>query len=260
MAFEQASHAQPAHARIGTSGWVYPHWRHVFYPPDLPQKQWFVHYARYFDTVEINNTFYRLPSEATFDAWRQQAPAGFVYAVKASRYITHVRRLRECAEPVEHFLSRARRLGPHLGPILYQLPPRWKPNLERLAQFLTLLPPDLVHVFEFRDERWFIPEVFDLLREHRVGFCIFHMPDLETPLEVTSNVVYIRLHGAGALYMGSYPDEALRLWAERIQGWWASGLQVYVYFNNDAFGNAVRNALTLKEMLEDSRPAGQAIL
>ncbi len=261
MNYAESLRRRPPAPRVGTSGWVYPHWRGVFYPDDLPQKRWFVHYARYFDTVEINNTFYRLPSEATFDAWRERAPGPFVYAVKASRYITHVRRLRDCAEPLERFLSRARRLGPRLGPILYQLPPRWKPNLERLAAFLASLPPDLTHVFEFRDPRWFVPQVYDLLREHHVGFCIFHMPDLETPLVVTSNVVYIRLHGAGALYMGSYPDDVLRVWAERIQGWWASGLQVYVYFNNDAFGNAVRNALTLKEFLDAYRlSGGQAIL
>ncbi len=237
--------------RIGTSGWVYPHWREVFYPPNLPQKAWFAHYARYFDTVEINNTFYRLPAERTFDAWREQAPAGFVYAVKASRYITHVRRLRDCAEPLARFLDRARRLGPHLGPILYQLPPRWKPNIERLAQFVALLPSDLVHVFEFRDPRWFTSQVLDLLREHGMTFCIFHMPDLETPREVTSDTVYVRLHGAGDLYMGSYPDDILRKWAEQIRAWREVGHTVYVYFNNDAFGNAVRNALTLKRFLEE---------
>ncbi len=248
MAVGQQS-GQPINPRVGTSGWVYPHWRDVFYPIGLPQREWFAHYARHFDTVEINNTFYRLPAETTFDAWRDQAPVGFLYAVKASRYITHVRRLRDCAEPLERFLSRVRRLGPHLGPILYQLPPRWKPNLDRLARFLALLPPDLTHVVEFRDERWFIPEVFDLLRAHNVAFCIFHMPELETPLEVTADVVYVRFHGAGALYMGSYPDDVLRTWAARMREWVASGLQVYAYFNNDAFGNAVRNALTLKTFL-----------
>ncbi len=235
--------------RIGTSGWVYPHWREVFYPPDLPQSRWFAHYARYFDTVEVNNTFYRLPSEATFDAWREQAPEDFLYALKASRYITHVKRLRECREPLERFVSRARRLGPFLGPVLFQLPPRWKPNPERLAQFLSALPPDLTHVFEFRDPRWFTAEIFDLLRTHNVAFCIFHMPDLTTPLVVTSDVVYIRFHGMGALYMGSYPDNVLQEWVDHIRGWLHQGLHVYAYFNNDAFGNAVRNALTLKAML-----------
>lgn len=238
--------------RVGTSGWVYPHWRGVFYPPGLPQAEWFRYYARHFVTVEINNTFYRLPGEATFDRWREQAPAGFVYAVKANRYLTHVRRLRDCAAPLARFLDRARRLGDKLGPILYQLPPRWRPNLERLQGFLALLPQDLTHVMEFRDPRWFNPEVYALLREHNVGFCIYHMPDQESPLVVTGDVVYIRFHGAGALYAGSYPDETLRAWAERIRRWAEAGYQVYAYFNNDAFGHAVRNALTLNALLAQS--------
>ncbi len=238
--------------RVGTSGWVYPHWRGVFYPHDLPQREWFAYYARYFDTVEINNTFYRLPSEETFDMWRTQAPAGFVYAVKANRYITHIRRLRDCAEPLERFLARVRRLGTALGPILYQLPPRWKPNLDRLSSFLALLPTGLIHVMEFRDPRWFIPEVFDLLQKHGVGFCIYHMPEQETPLAVTADTVYIRFHGTGVLYGGSYPDENLLLWTRRIRAWIQQGYHVYVYFNNDAYGHAVRNALTLKNMLSNA--------
>lgn len=235
--------------RVGTSGWVYPHWRGVFYPADLPQSRWFEYYARHFDTVEINNTFYRLPGEHTFDRWRAQAPPGFLYAVKASRYITHVRRLRECAEPLARFLGRARRLGPALGPVLYQLPPRWRPNLPRLTAFVQMLPADLTHVLEFRDGRWFTSEVLDILRRHGVSFCIFHMGDAETPLAVTAATVYIRMHGAGERYGGCYDVEALRRWAERIRGWCAAGHDVYVYFNNDAFGHAVRNACTLKELL-----------
>jgi len=210
------------------------------------------YYARHFDTVEINNTFYRLPSEAAFDAWRQQAPPEFLYAIKASRYITHVRRLRNCAEPLKRLLTRAGRLGPHLGPVLYQMPPRWKPNLPRLAEFLLLLPSNRPQVFEFRDPRWFIPEVFALLRKHQAGFCIYHMPDQETPLEVTAATVYIRFHGAGALYAGSYPDDVLAQWAHRIRSWVSEGHEVYAYFNNDAFAHAVRNALTLKQMLRKS--------
>ncbi len=235
--------------RVGTSGWVYPHWRGVFYPDDLPQARWFQHYVQYFDTVEINNTFYRLPAENTFDHWREQAPPGFIYAVKASRYITHVRRLRECEEPLQKFLGRARRLAASLGPILYQLPPRWRPNVDRLAAFMELLPPDLTHVFEFRDARWFHQEVLQLLRDHGLSFCIYHMPGLDCPLEVTAPTIYVRMHGAGEVYGGCYDDATLRTWADRIRSWCRDGHDVYVYFNNDAFGNAVRNALTLKEML-----------
>ena len=154
-------------------------------------------------------------------------------------------------DPLRRFLDRVRRLESTLGPILYQLPPRWPPDLERLRAFLALLPDDLTHVVEFRDPRWFTPEVYALLREFNVAFCIFHKPDLVTPLEVTAATVYIRFHGAGALYAGSYPDAALREWAARIRAWVAEGLEVYAYFNNDAFGHAVRNALTLKRFLAE---------
>jgi uncharacterized protein YecE (DUF72 family) len=237
------------HSYMGTSGWVYPHWKGIFYPENLPQSQWFQHYARYFGTVEINSTFYRLPAETTFDRWRERAPPGFLYAVKASRYISHIKRLRECEEPLALFLGRARHLGATLGPILYQLPPRWRPNLPRLSAFVKLLPPDLAHVMEFRDPRWFDPQVLEVLRGCGVSFCIYHMPGIECPPEVTAAPIYIRMHGARALYGGSYDRETLRRWTERIRGWCQTGYNVYVYFNNDAFGHAVRNALTLKEML-----------
>jgi len=234
---------------IGTSGWVYPHWRGVFYPEDLPQARWFEHYARHFPTVEINYSFYRLPTEGSFDRWREQSPAGFVYAVKANRYLTHIKRLKDCQEPLERFLSRARRLGDKLGPILYQLPPRWKANPERLEEFAHLLPKDLIHVFEFRDERWFIEPVFQILQAHGLAFCIFDMPGLECPLRVTSDVVYIRFHGAGWLYAGRYSREMLATWAQRIAHFLSEGRRVYAYFNNDAFGHAVVNARELAGMI-----------
>ncbi len=145
--------------RIGTSGWVYKHWREVFYPPDLPARAWFTFYAREFHTVEINNSFYRLPSPEMFDAWRNQAPPGFLYAVKASRYITHMKKLKDPKEPLHEFITRAQHLGHTLGPILYQLPPHWRVNLERLEQFLALLPAGYRHVIEFRDASWLIEPV-----------------------------------------------------------------------------------------------------
>lgn len=235
--------------RVGTSGWVYPHWRGVFYPLQLPQRRWLGHYARHFDTVEINASFYRLPSEEAFDAWREQAPAGFLYAVKANRYLTHVKRLKEAAEPLGRFLARARRLGPHLGPVLWQLPPRWRPNLERLASFVALLPGDVTHVFEFRDPRWFVEPVRQVLERHRLTFCIFDMPGLECPAWITSQVVYLRFHGSGTLYGGRYGAQGLAPWVERIARWLDQGLTVFAYFNNDAFGNAVEDARTLREMV-----------
>jgi uncharacterized protein YecE (DUF72 family) len=238
--------------RIGTSGWVYSHWRGTFYPAGLRQAQWFDYYARYFDTVEINNTFYRLQAESVFDAWREQAPPGFLYAVKANRYITHMRRLIDAGEPLARFLERARRLGPALGPILYQLPPRWRANLPRLESFISLLPADLTQVFEFRDPTWFEPAVPDLLRTRGLSFCIFHMAGLETPLAVTGRTVYVRLHGPPG---GDYDRAGLGQWAQRVREWCGAGHDVYVYFNNDILGYAVRNALALKELLGENTSA-----
>src|SRR3954471_1533546 len=167
--------------RIACSGWNYRHWRERFYPKGLPQSRWFAFYAEQFDTVEINNSFYRLPKAETFDAWRAQAPPGFRYAVKANRFLTQAKKLKDCAEPLERFLTPTRRLGETLGPILYQLPPRFRVNPERLRDFIALLPRDLAHVFEFRDKSWLSEEILALLDEAGVSFCAHDMPGLETP-------------------------------------------------------------------------------
>ncbi|MCL4299620.1 MAG: DUF72 domain-containing protein [Anaerolineae bacterium] len=234
---------------IGTSGWVYPHWRGVFYPSDLPQSRWFDFYARHFTTVEINNSFYRLPAETTFDRWQAQAPPGFIYAVKANRFLTHLKRLKDVAEPLERFLSRARRLGHTLGPILWQLPPRWHADPVRLETFAALLPTDVTNVFEFRDPSWFVPAVREILERFRLGFCVFDMPNLPCPLWVTSAVVYLRFHGAETTYAGRYGRAGLEPWAERIRQWLAEGRTVFAYFNNDAFGHAVEDAQLLQELM-----------
>jgi uncharacterized protein YecE (DUF72 family) len=241
-----------ARYRIGTSGWAYPHWRGVFYPEDLPQGEWFTHYARHFDTVEINSTFYRLPEASTFDHWRQQAPEGFLYAVKANRYITHYKHLKDCAEPVARFLERARRLEDHLGPVLYQLPPHWGANPERLEAFAALLPRDLAHVFEFRNGGWFIEPVREILERHHLGFCIFDLPNASCPLWVTGQLAYVRFHGADRAYGGRYDHDELAAWARRIPDVLGQdrGL-VCVYFNNDAFGYAPENAKEFDEIVEE---------
>jgi uncharacterized protein YecE (DUF72 family) len=238
--------------RIGTSGWVYPDWRGVFYPSDLPQSGWYSFYAGAFDTVEINYSFYRLPSEETFDRWRAQAPEGFLYAVKANRYITHLKKLKDAAEPVARFLGRVRRLEQSLGPILWQLPPKWRANPERLERFATLLPPDLAHAFEFRDRRWFVEPVRRILEKHGLAFCIFDMPGLPCPTWVTSDAVYLRFHGCGEVYGGRYGRERLRPWAVRVRAWQREGRQVYVYFNNDAFGFAIEDARELNHLIEEN--------
>ena len=234
--------------RIGTSGWVYQHWRGIFYPDDLRQSDWFAYYARSFDTVEINNSFYRLPSVAAFTAWRQQAPSSFVYAVKASRFLTHMKKLRDPEEPLERFFERARCLGPTLGPVLYQLPPRWQVNLSRFETFLAALPHGYSHVVEFRDASWLIDPVFRLMERFGVAHCIHDMQPLKIPARVTAALVYLRLHGDPA-HGGDYQEPTLETWAQQIVDWCGQGLKVFVYFNNDIHGYALEDARTLRKML-----------
>ena len=234
---------------IGTSGWVYPHWRGVFYPHKLPTSRWLPFYAGHFRTVELNNPFYRLPSEKAFRDWQAAVPPGFHFAVKASRFITHMKKLQTPKDSLEQFLNRVRLLGDRLGPILYQLPPRWHCNLPRLRDFLALLPADLTHVFEFRDPTWMNEEVFAALEEHNAALCVISHPTMSCPVRATSDVVYIRMHGAQTLYASCYGEEELQWWAEEIREMLCKGYQVYVYFNNDAFGYAVQNARRLGELL-----------
>jgi uncharacterized protein YecE (DUF72 family) len=234
--------------RIGTSGWAYSHWRGLFYPPKLPRQEWFRFYAGRFATVEINSSFYRLPSETAFLNWQEQAPAGFLYAVKASRYITHLKKLKDPAHPLETFFAHAAHLGDALGPVLYQLPPHWRVNLPRLADFLALLPKDSRHVIEFRDPSWLIDEAFQLMERYRVSHCLHDMAPLEVPCRVTADPVYVRLHGDPA-HGGDYQPATLDIWARRIDDWQHQGLDVFIYFNNDINGYALANATMLKNLL-----------
>ncbi|MCK4362242.1 MAG: DUF72 domain-containing protein [Dehalococcoidia bacterium] len=235
---------------IGTSGWVYSHWRDVFYPPKLPQSKWLEFYTGHFSTVELNNSFYRLPSEQAFSNWRATSPEGFRYAVKVSRFITHIKRLKDVAEPAETFLQRARHLNEKLGPLLYQLPPNMHRNDERLESFLRLLPKGLRHVIEFRHQSWLDEGVFDILRRHEIGFCVFDMPGLPCPLLSTADFAYIRFHGSSGLYFSCYSNEELEDWARRISGLAKDLDTVYIYFNNDAEGFAIKNAQTMAERLQ----------
>lgn len=234
---------------IGTSGWVYPHWRGVFYPTELPQSKWLQHYTGLFPTVELNNSFYRLPSEQAFSNWRDSSPEGFRYAVKVSRFITHIKRLKDVNKPIETFVERARYLNDKLGPLLYQLPPNMHRNDERLVSFLTLLPKGLRHVIEFRHESWLDEAVFDMLRRYGIGFCIFDMPDLPCPSLATADFVYIRFHGSRGLYSSCYSDVELDEWARTISSLAKDSDTVYIYFNNDAEGYAINNAQTLTAKL-----------
>ncbi len=240
--------------RIGTSGWVYNHWRGVFYPKELPQTQWFYFYAREFDTVEINNSFYRLPSAEMFEAWRRQAPPDFLYAVKASRYLTHMKKLKDPEEPIQRFFGRADRLGNTLGPVLYQLPPRWKVNLPRFEHFLSVLPKGYQHVVEFRNASWLIDDVFRMMEQYHVAHCIHDMEPLQIPARVTAPPAYVRFHG-DSKHSGNYDEKTLATWARRIADWKAQKLPVFAYFNNDVGGYAVKNARTLKDLVTNARIA-----
>ena len=236
---------------IGTSGWHYKHWLGgVFYPPDMPPGQMFQFYTKHFDTVEINNSFYHLPLASTFDNWRDSSPARFQFAVKGSRFITHMKKLKDPKPSSEKFFLAADRLGKKLGPILFQLPPRWKVNVERLSEFLEAVPGKHKYVIEFRDETWLVPEVYKVLRRHRAAFCIHDFADMKIPNEITTSFTYIRFHGpTSAKYFGSYSTEQLKTWAERIKEWSQSLSAVYIYFNNDPGGEAVKNAKELKHLI-----------
>jgi uncharacterized protein YecE (DUF72 family) len=242
--------AEPGRARVGCSGWQYKHWRGNFYPEGLPQTRWFQRYASVFDTVEINNSFYRLPEESTFASWRENAPRGFLFAVKASRFLTHMKKLKDPEEPVERFFSRATALRRRLGPVLYQLPPGWKLDRPRLEHFLQILPKGVRHVIEFREPSWYTDDVYRLLERHHVTLCVHDMPGSATGRMRVGPHVYVRFHGASGRYDGSYPDDRLADWADWLQAERNAGVDVYAYFNNDVGGHAPRNAAVLRRYLE----------
>ena len=234
---------------IGTSGWHYEHWKDIFYH-DLKTVKWLNYYSVHFDTVELNNSFYHLPTEKAFKHWHDSVPENFIFSVKVSRYITHIKRLKNSNEAMDKFLSRAGFLDDKLGVLLYQLPPQMKLNLERLEEFLAYLPASLQHVFEFRNESWIVGPTFDLLRKYHAGFCIFNMPGYSSPLITTSGFSYIRFHGSEGLYSSNYSNIELKKWAKDIKKLSADLESVYIYFNNDAGAYAIDNAQMLKRLLD----------
>ncbi|MCL5734382.1 MAG: DUF72 domain-containing protein [Actinobacteria bacterium] len=243
---------------IGTSGWHYRHWVGTFYPDGTKPQHMLGYYSGVFPTVEVNNTFYKLPEGETLARWRDSTPAGFVFAFKVSRYVTHRKKLRDAATSLAKTLAAASVLGEKLGPLLFQLPPNWRVNVDRLHEFLSLLPRDIGRVFEFRDRSWLTDRVYELLRGYGAAFCIYDMQGNETPHIVTSDLVYIRLHGPDGRYMGSYDRTALSAWANRIAEWAKSGKDVYCFFNNDPGGYAAQNARDLQAMLRDNRTSVMA--
>ncbi len=235
--------------RIGTSGWHYKHWLGPFYPTDLRADHMLSVYVEHFDTVEINNSFYHLPLETTFTEWRNRTPPGFCFAVKGSRFLTHIKKLKDPAPGLEKFLPRAELLKDKLGPILFQLRPRWHCDPERLEGFLEALPKSHRYTFEFRDRTWHVPAIYKILERHNAAFCIYHAADFVSPLEITTDFVYVRMHGPGEKYQGSYCGEDLKVWASRIADWRHRLKAIYLYFNNDPGGHAVTNALALKKLV-----------
>lgn len=239
--------------RIGTSGWHYSHWKGPFYPDDMHAGDMLEFYMGRFDTVEINNSFYQLPEKKTLRAWRDKVPDDFTFAVKASRYITHMKKLKDPGKSTKRFFNRMDALGDKLGPILFQLPPRWKFNAERLKQFLDVLPEDFRYTMEFRDTTWFTEQAYDILEEYGVAFCIYQLAGRLSPRQVTSDFVYVRLHGpTSKKYEGSYSARSLAGWAGAFSTWTRQGKGVYCYFDNDQAGHAPKNAARLLNMLSKS--------
>lgn len=238
----------PAKIHVGTSGWQYDHWKGPFYPEDLSKKEWFDFFAKKFSTVEINRSFYQLPSREVLGDWKDRTGKDFVFSYKASRYITHMKKLKDPEDPVSNLFDSVEALGEKLGPVLFQLPPKWKCNPGRLKDFLEALPKKHRYTFEFRDPSWFCQEVYDLLSDHKCAFCIFEIGDLLSPKEITTDFIYIRLHGPGEAYQGRYGGQGLSGWAGSIQAWKDKVKNIYCYFDNDQFGYATQDALQLKEM------------
>lgn len=240
---------------VGTSGFFYDHWGDgTFYPKNLSKRKWLEYYTEHFDTVELNVAFYRLPTEKTFKSWYKRTPKDFAFALKGSRFITHIKRLKDCQDPLKLYFDRAKLLREKLTVILWQLPPRYKINIERLKTFIKYLRPyaRCRHAFEFRDESWFSKGVYELLREEDMALCEADYPGMPQNIPATASFVYLRRHGPEAenvIYSGCYSKEYLKRDARRIKNWHKRGKSIYVYFNNDIEGWAIKNSQELKGIL-----------
>jgi len=239
------------HLWIGTSGWTYDGWRGSFYPDEEPKKNWLTWYSSQFNSTEINGSFYRTPSHEAVQAWRDETPSNFLFAWKASKFITHWKRLTEkCENSLELMETRLKVLGPKLGIVLFQLPAHFKANRERLASFLKLLNKRRRYAFEFRDESWYEPPILKLLEDHNISLCLSDHHDAPAPWIVTANHVYIRGHGPTGEYKDRYPKRTLEHWASEIRKWRKRGLDVYCYFDNDRKTAAPKDARRLAEMID----------
>jgi uncharacterized protein YecE (DUF72 family) len=235
---------------IGTSGFHYKHWRGPFYPEKLPASKWLEFYTRHFDTVELNNTFYRLPVEGGLLNWKESTPRNFCFAVKGSRFLTHMKKLKDPERGIARFFERVDLLERKLGPVVFQLPPWWEADLDRLEGFLAALPARHRYAFELRNPTWHTPEIYRALKRRNAALCIFEIAGQHSGFEVTANFTYVRLHGPGGAYQGSYSSNALHKWAERIRSWQRELRAIYIYFDNDQSAYAAKNALSLKRLVE----------
>ena len=237
---------------IGTSGWTYDGWRGAFYPAKLPKRAWLEYYGSQFPTAEINGSFYRTPSLEAVRGWRRQTPADFLFAWKASKFITHWKRLTEkCENSIALMQTRLKILGPKGGIVLFQLSPQFAKNAERLYSFLTMLPRRRRYAFEFRHNSWYGDDVLETLKRHGAALCLSDHADAPAPWEVTAQHVYIRGHGPSGRYEGSYAPATLRRWADAILTWKSRGCEVFVYFDNDQKAAAPADAKRLIRLLAD---------
>ena len=245
---------------IGTSGWSYKHWRGTFYPENLKVKDQFLYYQKMFNTVEINNTFYKMPADATLQNWENQVSDDFVYVIKANRFITHMKKLHNPEDSLLIFMEKLKYLEKKLGPILFQLPPYLELDLQLLEDFLMALSNKNRYVFEFRHASWYVPELYQLLEKYNCAFCIYELAGHISPIKITADFVYIRLHGpTAAKYQGSYSYTVLKEWADQcIQ--WLKTKDVFVYFDNDEKGYSAFNALSLKKLVENNLSINQNTL
>ncbi len=238
---------------IGTSGWMYKHWIDFFYPSSLSRKKWFDFFSKRIKTVEINNSFYRIPEEKIFIKWKNESPSNFIFSVKLFREITHENKLYNCSIILNEFLKRASLLEHKLGSILIQLPPFLMYDYNLLLSFLKLLPPDFKFTFEFRNHSWWNQKTYNLLKKYNSAFCMFHISNTITPRVVTADHVYVRLHGPSIHpYQGEYKNPVLKKWSKFICGWNKSGKEVFFYFNNDQNAYAVQDVLKLNKFISEA--------
>lgn len=242
------------HIYIGTSGYNYQHWKGIFYPKNLTQSKWLQFYCQHFKIVELNVTFYRLPSKENFKSWHRKTPKDFKFVIKGSRYITHIKRLKSCHGPLKVFFANASALKEKLTCVLWQLPSSFKFDLKRLKDFIGIIKKKYsfcLHSFEFRHNSWFNEQTFSLLKENNINLCIADSPELKTPEVITSNFIYLRFHGGKILYESNYSKKELKMWAKKAKSCLRGKKLLLTFFNNDTQGFAIKNALEFREMLSE---------